>query len=151
MSQNRRRNKLVKPGLQLKICAAFLAVSTSCILVFYALTQIALREASLTYLGDPQSIVAHLHGELWRAVAISLLILVPLTLAVGVWITFKLCGPLHRLEHHLEALAEGRDPGPMFFRKTDELQELPGLVNRAIDRLNGEEVGRVEEPETVPH
>jgi hypothetical protein len=43
---------------------------------------------------------------------------------VGVLATFRLTGPIDRIERHLEAVARGEDPAPCRIRKGDEFQEL---------------------------
>ena len=67
------------------------------------------------------------------------MLLVPVTLIVGITTTFKVAGPLHRLEQHCRAIIRGEDPGICKLRKGDEMQDLCDLFNQAIDKLREKE------------
>lgn len=129
---HQRRIRLVNARLQLKICAVFLAASLTCLLVLFSLVQLALSDATLLIRSSTVEMVSHLQQSLWDYLFISLLLMVPLTLTMGVVVTFKVCGPIYRLERYMESLAHGEDPGPLSFRSTDDLQEIPPLVNAAL-------------------
>ena len=129
---HQRRIRLVNAKLQLKICAVFLAASLTCLLVLFSLVQLALSDATLLIRSSTVEFVSHLQQSLWDYLFISLLVMLPLTLTMGIVVTFKVCGPLFRLERYLECLVRGEEPGPLSFRSTDDLQELPPLVNAAL-------------------
>jgi hypothetical protein len=87
---------------------------------------------------------------LW-VLAVSFLVLMPLTFGVGVIVTFRVAGPLYRFDQHLKAIARGEDPGECRIRKDDELQDLCATLNAAIgvlrkaDPLRAESAARGEE------
>ena len=58
-------------------------------------------------------------------------ILMPVTVAVGVLVTFRIAGPVYRFEQYLESIARGEEVGPCKLRKGDELTELCDRINQA--------------------
>lgn len=137
----KRRIKLINPGVQLRMCLTFLAVAMFCITLQFALHQIAVADAGLNYPEDPVAMATYLHGKVWDHLLVSVWILLPMTIAVGVIATFRIAGPIYHLEQHLRAVARGEDPGTLFFRTHDEFRELPQVVNAALDRLRSEGAG----------
>ncbi|MFM7283330.1 MAG: hypothetical protein ACKO32_16330 [Planctomycetia bacterium] len=134
-SRHKRRIKLIQPRLQLKL------VGTFC-----GLTLLALGLQLLVFLQAISRIAEQLpadHGVLmdavptlvWQSSALALLIVLPLVLFVGILVTFRIAGPLYRIEKHLRSLIAGEDPGECRLRKGDELQSLCGLVNRATEEV----------------
>jgi hypothetical protein len=72
---------------------------------------------------------------LTQAFLVSLLFLVPVTLGVGILITFRIAGPVYRFEEHLGSIARGEEVGPCRIRKGDQLQGLCVKINAAIEAL----------------
>jgi hypothetical protein len=52
---------------------------------------------------------------------------------IGVLTTFRIAGPLSRLETHLRSIVQGEEPGPLRLRGGDELQGVAELLNRALE------------------
>jgi hypothetical protein len=134
-SRHKRRIKLIQPRLQLRL------VGTFC-----GLTLLALGLQLLVFLQAISRIAEELpadHGLLmdavptlvWQSTGLALLVVLPLVLFVGVIVTFRIAGPLYRIEKHLCSLIAGEDPGECRLRKGDELQNLCGLVNRATEEV----------------
>jgi len=69
---------------------------------------------------------------------------IPIYMAVGIVITFRIAGPLFSIERFLRRVAAGEDAGRCRVRENDELQDLCGLVNDAVDHLRAE--GADEQP-----
>lgn len=67
----------------------------------------------------------HLHGTLWPAGALSLLVVV----CASIFTSHRLAGPLARLRRHLRLAQMGERPGPFIIRAGDHLQA-------DIDQLN---------------
>ena len=136
MARYKRRISLIKPRFQLKLVSIFLCLATSCILLQFALLHVA-----LTDLASAASDNAHFADEvsnvLWRHLFITLGLLVPLTLLVGILVTFRIAGPVYRMEQHLEAIARGDNPGPCRVRDGDEFQNLCDVMNQAVSWLGG--------------
>ena len=135
---HKRRTKLIKPRVQIRLCLTFAAVAACCIVLQFALHQIAVANACLLHHGDGVAMAAELHKEVWRHLMLAIWLLVPLSMAVGIVATFRMAGPIYHLEKHLEAIAHGEDPGSLAFRKNDAFQEVAPLLNAAVDRLRAE-------------
>ena len=77
---------------------------------------------------------------------VTLAILVPLTMAVGIAATHRVVGPLYRFRVYLTELAGGQRPGPCKIREKDELQDLCVLLNRATEPLRQSDAVPAERP-----
>lgn len=130
-----RRQRLVNPRLQLKVVGIFLLTG----MIVQALQFVMLWRSAVTFaqclpgLG-PQAELT-LHQQLLTVFGTSGLLLVPLTILVGIFVTFPIAGPLYRMNEHLKSIARGEDPGECRIRKTDELQEVCQSLNAAVTRL----------------
>jgi nitrogen fixation/metabolism regulation signal transduction histidine kinase len=65
----------------------------------------------------------------------------PLTIAVGILVTFRIAGPVYRLKEFLKSIASGATPEDCRLRKGDELQDLCSLANDATAPLRGAKRG----------
>jgi len=134
----RRRKKLINSRLQLHLVAIF-----SCLACFAALFQVLILNRSILKLaersGDSGSrLAAEIPTLLFGNLAITLAVLLPLMLVVGVLVTHRIAGPVYRFEQHLGAIARGEDPGVCRIREGDELQELCQIINQAVERLKAD-------------
>ncbi|MEM7166359.1 MAG: hypothetical protein AAF581_12905 [Planctomycetota bacterium] len=138
MSRPKRRQILIQPGLQMRLCLTFLCVSVLCITFQFVLLQMALASAAQTAQAadaatpavSPELLGIGREHLLW-----SIIVLIPITFLIGIRTTFRLAGPIWKLERHMERLAAGEDPGELYFRKGDEFVALPKLVNDAVARV----------------
>lgn len=133
-----RRIKLVRPRLQLRLIGWFLGISTIGLLLQYLLLGWFLNDLAVALPTGGPEVAAAASGKLLKALALSFLFLLPMTLAVGVLVTFRIAGPVHRLETHLAEIARGERPGPCRLRAGDELQQLCSRVNLAVDALSAQ-------------
>jgi len=58
-----------------------------------------------------------------------------MVLGVGIAITHKIAGPLHRFEIYLRALKSGQTSAPCKLRNSDQLQDFCQLLNEATEPL----------------
>lgn len=136
MSQ--RRSKVPRPRLQMKLILMFLSVALCCVLLQFNLLGAATSELAMRVPGAGLPLGYMVMDLMSQHLLICLACLVPLTLAVGIAVTFRIAGPLHRFEQHLRAIGRGEDPGPCHIRKGDELGELCEAINLAVNRLRSE-------------
>jgi signal peptidase II len=75
--------------------------------------------------------------------------LLPLTIAVGILVTFRIAGPVYRFEQYLKSVLRGELTGPCRIRKGDEFHELCELLNQVVSTLREQrtETLRLEKPE----
>lgn len=147
MIHKKRTKKLIKAGLQLKLILVF--VSLGCL---FALFQVVALNRSVMQLAmrmptDGNLMLAELPNMLSANLLITVLVLVPLTITVGILITHRVAGPVYRFEQHLKAIARGEDPGPCVLREGDELHELCQCINAAVERLRGQ--NQIADPEQL--
>jgi len=55
----------------------------------------------------------------------------------GLYFSFKLTGPLNRIEIWLEKLLRGQTPPPLLVRPKDELREMTSLLNEIREKMEG--------------
>ena len=131
----RRRKKLIKPALQLKLTFVFFFIGGISLLVQAIMLSRALSQLAGRFPNQELRLLEEVPALVSSNLLVTLAILVPLFLVVGVLLTFRIAGPVYRFEQYLGEVAEGRDPGPCRIRKGDELQDLCTVLNQALTRL----------------
>jgi hypothetical protein len=134
-NNNHRRDRLVRPRLQLRLILAFLGVATLALVFQFVLFATVLSSISADLPSDGQVLLERSTGVSVTILLISLGVLLPLSFFVGVLVTFRVAGPLYRFERHLETIAAGKDPGVCRIRKGDELHDFCTTFNAALDRM----------------
>lgn len=137
-----KKKRLIRPGLQFRLVGVFSALVAMAALFQTALLAAGL-EASLPEQAREGFSALRLHGI---ALGVTLAIWIPVVAAVGVAVTHRIAGPVHRFETHLRALAEGENPGPCRIRPKDELQGLGKEINAAVDRMRLEARSSARDP-----
>ncbi len=132
---DRRRIKLIKPRLQLRLTAVFLGLSGLGFLLQALHVGLRLSEVSGTLPHDGPYLMSMLPELPIEILLFSFGMLMPLTLAVGVLVTFRIAGPVYRFEQFLRAVKGGKQLGPCKLRDGDELQELCTLINEVTEPL----------------
>jgi len=133
-----RKKKLINSGLQLKMIAAFLFLS--CISALFQVTLLNRSIMSLSSLmeSDGDILLSEMPSLLVSNMVLTLGVLLPIMLLVGILVTHRIAGPIYRFEKHLEAIARGENPGDCTIRDDDELQSLCDTINRAVNQLRSE-------------
>lgn len=129
----RRRQMLIKPGIQLRLGGIFAGLSMLCLLIQFLLFTSLLSNAASKMPVGGDYLLDLIPSLLYRSLAFSALIALPLTLLVGVYSTFGITGPIYRFESYLREVIQGRQLGPCKIRKGDALGELCGLINEATE------------------
>jgi hypothetical protein len=55
-------------------------------------------------------------------------------LITGTVLTHRMTGPIWKLERELRKFLDGKEIEPLRFRRSDEFQELPALINRLLEK-----------------
>jgi hypothetical protein len=137
---SRRRQKLIKPGIQLRLSAIFAGVSVLCLLIQWLLFSSLLAGAARDLPVGSEYLLDVVPSLLYRALGFSLLVALPLTLLAGVHATFGITGPIYRFESYLKEVIRGTQLGPCKIRKGDALGELCELINQATEPVRKREV-----------
>lgn len=131
MSSNQRRFRIVRPRLQLRLIFSFLGIAVLALLLQYVLFARMVVETARTLPNDSAILVSSLATDLAVVLLLSVLVLLPITLLIGVLITHRIAGPITRLERYLKEVLAGKEREACRLRKGDELQEMCELVNQA--------------------
>lgn len=133
-----RRNYMIAPKLQLKIVGmlAGVAVVSSIIICIVAYERILLLDRLFdgNYVPPPlgKSTLTLVANTLMKRLLIIVSGMVCVFTVLGVYLTHKVAGPMWKLEHEIEKFLNNEKISPIKFRKGDEFQRLPELVNRLI-------------------
>ena len=125
-----RKNKLSLPSLQLQLTGYFLGLVTFALIFQYVLVSSTLSKALLEEADvmERQELVASKTMEiLWM----SLGVILPITLVVGILTTFRVAGPISHFTAYLTAYCRGERPERIELRRADKLHGLADLINQA--------------------
>ncbi len=148
MLRHKRAIKLIKPGLQLKLVTIFLSLSLACILLQFTLLNVSLGEMAMQLPSGGPAFASKVFSVLWKHLFLTVCLLTPLTLFIGILVTFRIAGPVYRFEQYLRAVAQGEEPGQCRIRKGDEFGELCDLINDAMLAVKNSRPTRTETEET---
>ncbi|NOT31842.1 MAG: hypothetical protein HOP15_15460 [Planctomycetes bacterium] len=131
----RRRIKLIKPRLQLKLVGVFVGLSALGFLLQSLHVGLRLSELAASVPEGGNFLIAVMPELPLEILLVSFGMLLPLTIAVGILVTFRIAGPVYRFEKYLKAVIRGEEVGPCRIRTGDEFQELCELINQATSAL----------------
>ena len=129
----RRRNKLPKPGLQLRLVGAFAGLCLLALLSQTLVMGVALSGLAGSLPSGGGHLASEVPGLLTRTFLWSCALLLPALLLIGILITFRVAGALTGLERHLQAVVRGEVTGPCQLRRKDDLQDFCALMNEALE------------------
>ena len=135
--KRKRKTKLIQPRLQLRLVGSFLGVCALALLLQFLVFGMRLSELA-SVMPDGSYLTAYKSKLLLSTLLFSLGILLPMSFVVGILITHRIAGPVHRLEDHLERIARGEEVGRCRLRKGDNLLDLCERVNEAVEYLRDE-------------
>ncbi|MAF67466.1 MAG: hypothetical protein CMJ84_17645 [Planctomycetes bacterium] len=135
MTRHKRRIKLIKVSLQTRLTMTFVGMAALSLLLEFLLFLRASGEVAATLPNDGAIVWEEMTGILVGLLLSSLGLCLPLIFAVGILTTFRIAGPIYRMEMFLKEIISGADPGRCRLRKGDQLQELCALLNEAREEL----------------
>ena len=137
-----RKNYFVNPRLQLQLIlgANVLALISAALLVtLNSYTQAHLQNYAFLLNLPPDHPISELLAEraadYTRICFLIGIIQFVLFNAAAIFLSHRIAGPLYRLERHLAAVGEGKEPNDVKFRKGDLYQPLAEACNRVMARL----------------
>lgn len=68
---------------------------------------------------------------------LSMLLIAPLIVTIGIFASHKIAGPIYRIEKFLDGMAKGDYSSILTLRSNDELMSLASGINRIQDGLKG--------------
>ena len=133
--RNRRRIKLIKPRFQLKLIGVFVGLSALGFLLQSLHVGLRLSELAASIPEGGSYVMAVVPQLPLEILTVSFGMLLPLTVAIGILVTFRIAGPVYRFEAYLKSVIEGKEMGPCRIREGDEFTELCELINQATAPL----------------
>lgn len=132
-----RKHKLVRGSFQVRLVSKFVGLAALALLLQFLVLGALLFRSVAGLEGEGGELHGELPGILLLVFGLSLGVLLPILFGFGVVLTFRIAGPLHRIERFLGAVADGTADEPCSIRGGDELQELCRLVNAATESARG--------------
>jgi hypothetical protein len=148
MGREQRRIRIIRPRLQLRLIASFLGITALALILQYVVFVHFLSDVAARYPDQGAHMLADMAPKLGLVLGLSFGLLLPVTLLVGVLVTHRIAGPVHRLESYLGQVLAGSAREDCRLREGDELQELCGLINQVTATARQEATAR--SPETSP-
>jgi methyl-accepting chemotaxis protein len=127
--RDRRLIKLIKPRFQLKLVGVFVGLSALGFMLQAMHVALRLSELSASIPEGGSYLMALIPELPIEILTVSFGMLLPFTVAVGILVTFRIAGPVYRLEQYLRSVIAGEESGPCQLRKGDEFGELCELIN----------------------
>lgn len=143
--KRKRRKKLVDRALQGRIIASFLLVSVFSILMQMTVVLGILNQVAVEVPGSGPTVAHQVEDTTLGMGLVSFLLTLPLTLLVALHLSFRVAGPLRRIQGFLVRVRAGQMPPDLRLRKHDALQDMAKLINDVTRPLR--EFPEDEEPE----
>jgi methyl-accepting chemotaxis protein len=142
--QNRRRTYLINPRFQWRFIGFMATVSVLAISMLFVSNILFFRNmehealsVGLTrdnpyfdFLQEQKSALSVLYF------AVSGLVFVVM-MGLGILYSHRIAGPLHHLDRKMRRIADGEEPSPLQFRRSDQFVELAESFNAMIVKLRG--------------
>jgi methyl-accepting chemotaxis protein len=134
-SKFRRSRKLIQPGLQLRLIGSFVGLAAIALLGQFLLLGYRLTSAASNMEGSGGELAAEVPRVMLEGLTFSLIVLLPVTFAFGILLTFRIAGPIYNFERFLKSVSRGEQLTPCKIRDGDELQNLCDAINEATEPL----------------
>jgi methyl-accepting chemotaxis protein len=133
----KRKQYIVAPQFQLRYVGLIL------MLVFLTgiLCAYVVYYTSMILLGDklanvyPQGRLISTVNMVNMRILLSLILITPLVVVIGIYASHKIAGPIYRIEKYLNGMANGDISMPLTLRKNDELTSLADGINRLAESM----------------
>jgi hypothetical protein len=135
MTRYKRRRKIIEPRLQLKFALMFFTTAGIALLVQAVMFSYMFDRAARSLENDGSALLSQLPVILRDCFLLTVVVLVPVTLVVGIQSTFRIVGPLYRFRVFLTSVMAGDQKDPCRIRAGDELHDFCDLLNRVTAPL----------------
>lgn len=131
MNKQPRRVKLVRPKLQLRLILVFAGMCALSLTLQYILFTNIVAGVAAELPHDGPILMDQVTDLLVAGFLASFGLLLPVTFVIGVLVTHRFAGPVHRFEAFLHNVLRGEQRDDCVLRDGDELGELCRLINEA--------------------
>ncbi len=139
--RHKRRIKLIRPRLQLRLVGIFAGIAVLSLLLQCLLFYQVLGRLAVGLPNDGLIVIDAVNASIAGILITSLCLLLPAIFWIGIQVTFRIAGPVYRLETYLRQVANGEHPADCRLRRGDELQDLCRAVNDATRPLRAVDTG----------
>ncbi len=129
----RRKQLLINPELQLKLILLSFALCLLTGLVQAAMSAVSFTSSEAYMEAQEAGFRNDLPGLLVDNLLITMGLMFPITMGIGLVLTHRIYGPVYRFEQYLGQVARGEATDICRIRKKDEFQNLCGLMNEALE------------------
>jgi len=150
MTKQPRRVKLVRPKLQLRLVLVFAGMCALSLTLQYLLFTNIVARVAAELPHDGSLLLEQVTDLLVAGFLASFGLLLPVVFVIGVLMTHRFAGPIHRFETYLAAVLRGEQREGCVLRKGDELGELCRLINEATRHLRQVPASEEEGPRELP-
>lgn len=130
-----RTRKLVRPRDQWQILGVFVLTAGMSVLLNSAISAWSLANLTAELPNDSGLVRGQLPGLIANNAWMTLALVVPLFLLIGLTTVFRVFGPIHRFHLFLKGVEDGTQSEPCRLRDRDCLQDLCDQVNRVTEPL----------------
>ena len=138
---NMRKNYFIKKEFQTKFILKFCALVTLAAVISAVVLYLFLSHSVTTVFKDSRIMIKPTTEFIMPGLIFSSLISVILvslaTVAVVVFISHRIAGPLYKVENSLERMGEGDVSFDIHFRRGDEVKVLSEIFNKTRRKLSG--------------
>lgn len=145
--RERRKIKLIKPRFQLKLIGVFVGLSALGFLLQAMHVALRLSQLSGAMPEGGEHVMAVMPSLPIEILLFSFGMLLPLTTAIGIFVTHRIAGPIYRFEQYLSEVARGERKGPCRIRDGDDFTELCEIINQAVDAMHERRDAETSPPE----
>jgi hypothetical protein len=117
------------PRLQIKIMAMTFGIALLVVLFNFLFSLLGVSFIESGPRVAPESLIERFYSLLWKELAASAVVAIPLAAWAGWIYSFKFCGPIRHFRQFFQGHLEGRWDEPLSLRKGDELQDVKDAIN----------------------
>lgn len=133
----RRKRKLVRLDMQLKVVLVTLLVACLSLLVNFQLSMASVWSLNGRFPDSPSAAAAleSVRLALINRFILAVVVAVPLAAAIGIVFSSKFAGPIFCFKRHFMEMLNGRWDQQLSLRTGDDLHDVSGVINEALDLL----------------
>jgi hypothetical protein len=135
-----RKKKFIKAKLQAYLIKHFLLGAFTIVMATASLWYFILARLAAELPNDSAMVLSHFPMLMLAAVGLSILFFTPVLVWLGVLVTFRVAGPIYRMEMFLRQIISGERADDCRLRKDDKLHDFCALLNEATRPLRKEPV-----------
>ncbi len=127
-----------KKGFVFKICFGFALIIVICAVVFYAYFDRTFDNRYVGALATLEGLSREMCYGIILSVLVQTLFLTLLIFFISLLWTHKIAGPLYRLRQSFQQVSAGNLSVVTRFRNSDQMQNIPVLLNSGLEQLKGD-------------